>query len=152
MDKALRLTRFDILPNTPSSAKEFKQWFRTFEYYLEVLPNKGLDKLKVLINFVSPEMFEYISDCTSYVSAIEIIKNVYIKPPNTTFAHHFLQLVDNNMVKHLMNIYKRLKFLQKIVIFKLSQQSSIKMKLSEMHLLTESIQMIYVNVYSKIVI
>ena len=90
MDKALRLTRFDILPNTPSSAKEFKQWFRTFEYYLEVLPNKGLDKLKVLINFVSPEMFEYISDCTSYVSAIEIIKNVYIKPPNTTFAHHFL--------------------------------------------------------------
>ena len=35
--------RFDILPNTPSSTKEFKHWFRTFEYYLEVLPNKGLD-------------------------------------------------------------------------------------------------------------
>ena len=56
-----------------------------------------------------------------------------------------LQLVDNNMVKHLLNIYKRLKFLQKIVIFKLSQQSSIKIKLSEMHLLTESIHMIYVT-------
>ena len=90
MNKALRRSRFDILPNTPSSAKEFKHWFRTFEYYLEVLPNEGLDKLKVLINFVSPETFEYISDCTSYDSPIETIKNVYIKSPNTIFARHLL--------------------------------------------------------------
>ena len=47
MDKALRPTPFDILPNTPSSTKKFKHWFRTFEYYLEVLSNEGLDKLKV---------------------------------------------------------------------------------------------------------
>ena len=47
MGKALRPTPFDILPNTPSSTKKFKQWFRTFEYYLEVLSNEGLDKLKV---------------------------------------------------------------------------------------------------------
>ena len=79
-----------FLPNTPSSTKEFKHWFRTFEYYLEVLPNEGLDKLKVLINFVSPETFEYISDCTSYDSPIETIKNVYIKSPNTIFARHLL--------------------------------------------------------------
>ena len=90
MDRALRPTQFDILPNTPSSAKEFKYWFRAFEYYLEVLPNGGLDKFKVLINFVSPENFEYISDCTSYDSAIEMVKNVYIKPPNTILAHHLL--------------------------------------------------------------
>ena len=90
MGKALRPTRFDTLPNTPSSTKEFKHWFRTFEYYLEVLPNEGLDKLKVLINFISPEILEYISDCTSYDSAIETIKSVYIKPPNTIFARHLL--------------------------------------------------------------
>ena len=90
MDKALRPTWFDILPNTPSSTKEFKHWFETFEYYLQVLPNDGLDKLKVLINFLSPEIFEYTSDCTSYDSAIETIKNVYIKPTNTIFARHLL--------------------------------------------------------------
>ena len=90
MDKALRLTRNDILPNTPSSTKEFKHWFRTFEYYLEVLPNEWLDKLKVLINFISPEIFEYISDFDSYNSTVETIKNIYIKPPNIIFARHLL--------------------------------------------------------------
>ena len=84
------LTRFDNLANTPSSAKEFQHWFRTFKYYLEVLPNKGLDKVKVLINFISLEIFDYISDCISYDSAIETIKNVYIKPLNTIFARHLL--------------------------------------------------------------
>ena len=90
MDKALRPTQFDILPHTASSTKEFKHWLRTFEYYLEVLPSEGLDKLKVLINFISPEIFEYISDCSDYDSAIEATKNVYIKPPNTIFARHLL--------------------------------------------------------------
>ena len=90
MDKALRPTQFDILPHTASSTKEFKHWLRTFEYYLEVLPSEGLDKLKVLINFISPEIFEYISDCSDYDSALETIKNVYIKPPNTIFARHLL--------------------------------------------------------------
>ena len=73
----LRPTWFDIVLNTPSSQKEFKHWFRTFEYYLEVLPKERLDKLKVLIHFISPEIFEYISDCDSYNSAIETINNIY---------------------------------------------------------------------------
>ena len=78
------------MPNTLSSTKEFKHWFRTFEYYLEVLHKEGLDKLKVLINFISPEIFEYISDRDSYNSATEIIKNIYTKPLSTMFARHLL--------------------------------------------------------------
>ena len=61
-------------------------------WYGDNLPKEGLDKLKVLINFISPAIFEYISDWDSYNSAIEIIKNIYIyiRPPNTIFAHHLL--------------------------------------------------------------
>ena len=129
MDKALRLTRNDILPNTPSSTKEFKHWFRTFEYYLEVLPNEWLDKLKVLINFISPEIFEYISDFDSYNSAVETNKS-FILNLQTLYLHAiYSRLVDSKMVKTLMNAYKHLKFLHKTVIFKLFQLFNIKMKL-----------------------
>ena len=126
----LRPTRFDILPNTPSSKKKFKHWFRTFEYYLEVLPKEGLDKLKVLINFISPKIFEYISDCDSHNSAIETINNIYILNHQTLYLHViYWELVGNDMVKPLMNTYKHLKFLQKTVILKLSQLFNIKINL-----------------------
>ena len=66
MDRALRPSRFDILPNTTVSAKEFKHLFRTFESYLSVLPQENLNKLNVLINFISSEIFEYVSDSTTF--------------------------------------------------------------------------------------
>ena len=49
MDKALKPHKFDGSPNTVTSAKEFIHWHKTFEYFLEVLPQEGLDKLKVLM-------------------------------------------------------------------------------------------------------
>ena len=113
MDKALRPTRFDILPHTASSTKEFKHWLRTFEYYLEVLPSEGLDKLKVLINFISPEIFQYISDCSDYDSAIETIKNVYIKPPNTIFAPHLLATCRQQNSETFDEYFQALKILAK---------------------------------------
>ena len=90
MDKALRPTRFEALANTPSGSKEFQHWLRTFEYYLDVLPEENLDKLRVLTNFVSPAVFELISECTTFDNAIDTLRDVYIKRPNTIFARHRL--------------------------------------------------------------
>ena len=90
MDRPLRPSRFDILPNTPVSAKEVKHWFRTFESYLSVLPQENLNKLNILINFIASEIFEYVSDSTTYDSAIEVLHQVYIKSPNTIFLRHLL--------------------------------------------------------------
>ena len=56
MDKALRPSRFESLVNTTNSSREFNHWLRTFEYYLEVLPEQGLNKLRVLTNFGSPDV------------------------------------------------------------------------------------------------
>ena len=71
-DKALRPDRFNENPNTATAAKEFKHSIQTFEYYIEVLPQESLDKLK--INFVSPTVYDFISDCTTYESAKETLK------------------------------------------------------------------------------
>ena len=50
MDRAVRPTRFEVNPNEPNAAKEYTHWIKSFENYCEVLPQTGLDKLKVLTN------------------------------------------------------------------------------------------------------
>ena len=49
-----------------SSSQEYKHWFRTFEYFLHVLPQEGINKLRILTNFLSPQTFEHISECNTY--------------------------------------------------------------------------------------
>ena len=53
-----RPERFDTLPNTLSSAKEFTHWFKTFEHFMAVFPQDGLNKLKVMTHFLSPNVFQ----------------------------------------------------------------------------------------------
>ena len=90
MERALRPERFDSLPNVSSSAKEFTHWFRTFENFVAVLPQENLDKLVVLTNFLSPDVFEFISECETYEEAVEILRRAYVKPPSVVFARHTL--------------------------------------------------------------
>ena len=50
-------------------------------------PNYGeTDKLSTLTNFVSPIIFETISECTMYNDALEILNGVYLKSTNEIFA------------------------------------------------------------------
>ena len=55
-----RFVQIDLtkIPIEPTAAKEFRHWIQTFEYYIEVLPQEGLDKLKILTNFVSPTVYD----------------------------------------------------------------------------------------------
>nr|XP_004212047.1 uncharacterized protein LOC101237398 [Hydra vulgaris] len=75
MDRALRPSRLDTLPNTPSATKLFKHWLRTFEYYLDELPQE-LNKLKILTNFVVFDVYEIISECPNYEAAIQALQSV----------------------------------------------------------------------------
>ena len=74
MDKALRPDRFDFLPNTPVSSKEFNHWFKTFENFLSVLPQDNLDKLMILTNFLSPTVYELINECSTFENAVTVLK------------------------------------------------------------------------------
>ena len=86
MERALRPDRFDSAPNTSSSAKEFSHWLRTFENFLAVLPQEGLDKLVVLTNFLSPDIFEFVSESSTYDEAVTVLRNIYVKPPSVVFC------------------------------------------------------------------
>ena len=90
MDKALQPERFDTQPNTPTSAKEFEHWLKTFEHYCEVLPQDNLDKLKLLTVYISPAVYDFVRDNVTYATAIAALKAVYVKPTNEVFARHVL--------------------------------------------------------------
>ena len=70
MDKALRPERFETLPNTATSAKEFSHWLKTFEHYCEVLPQDNLDTLKLITVYISPEVYDFVRDYTTYDTAL----------------------------------------------------------------------------------
>ena len=88
MDRILKSSRFDANPEDASAAKLWNHWFRTFENFLATLQTGTAEnpvqvsdatKLQVLVNYVASEVFEYISDCETYTSAIKTLKDIYVK-------------------------------------------------------------------------
>ena len=118
MDKALRPERFETLPNSSSSAKEFTHWHKTFQHYCEVLPQENLDKYKLLTVFLSPSVYDYVSECESYDAAIEALKEVYVKPTNEVFTRHLLATRKQKAGETLDEFLQALKTLSKDCNFK----------------------------------
>ena len=82
MDKFLRPARFDVILNTRGSDKVWIHWKKTFTNFLTSIAEHEPDRLNVLNNYVSPEVFEYIADSTNYTLAIETLESLYITPKN----------------------------------------------------------------------
>lgn len=95
MERLLKPRIFETDHNDPKAAKQWKYFFKTFENFLTKVEHNEDDdedanKLQLLVNHVSPDVFTYIEDCETYDAAIEVLKNIYVKPPNTVFARHLL--------------------------------------------------------------
>ena len=90
MDKALKPDRFDVNPNIVDAAKRWRHWLLTFENFIAILPQENMNKLQILINFVSPDVFDLFCNASSYEEAIATLKTLYVKTPNEIFARHSL--------------------------------------------------------------
>ena len=88
MDKCLKPERFDALPNTPGSDKAWLHWKKAFDNFLASMEDP--DKLKLLINFVSAVIFEFISDCNNYDTATTTLESLYLPPKNELLSRHLL--------------------------------------------------------------
>ena len=51
---------------------------------------RNIDELNLLINLISPPVYEYIADFTTYDEAISKLNELYIKPSNEIFTRHKL--------------------------------------------------------------
>jgi hypothetical protein len=91
MDKFLQPQRFDCTSDDPQATSQWMHWFKTFSNFVEqITSDKKSDKLHLLINFVSPSVYNFISEAKSYEAAIKTLENIYIKPKNTIFSRHQL--------------------------------------------------------------
>ena len=90
MDKFLRPDRFEADPHSSGTAGEWKHWYRTFNNFLEAIEPHKPDKLKTLVSYIVPRVYEYIADCDDYDSAITTLEKIYVKPKNEVFARHLL--------------------------------------------------------------
>ena len=71
MDTLLKPARLDLDPNSPSAAKEWTHWHKTFTNFLTECGERAPDKYRTLINYVSHNVYEHIEDCTDYESALK---------------------------------------------------------------------------------
>ena len=118
MDKVLRPERFCTDPSSVGASKSWIYWRRTFENFLAVLAQEGLDKFGVLTNFISPTVFEYVEECADYESAIATLHNIYIKATNEIYARHQLATRRQQAGESLDEYLQALKILSKECNFK----------------------------------
>ena len=114
MDKHVRPTRFDVDLTSPNVEKEWKHWLRTFDNFVGTLTLTGdanaqqATKLQALTNYVSASVYEYISEATDYDGAINILKNLYVKPKNVIYNRHKLatraQSEEENVDQYMQNL------------------------------------------------
>ena len=76
MDKYLRPERLDADPNSSTAAQQWNHWHRTFTSFLAQLAGQQPNKLDVLINYVTPKVYEYIADSETYESAIGVLQSL----------------------------------------------------------------------------
>ena len=115
MDKFLRPERFDGGDAVPG---DWEHWFKIFTNFVSSLTDLAPDKLKLLVNYVSPSIYSHIKDCTTYEEAVKTLQSVYVKPVNEVFARHQLATRKQQPSEYIDQILQNLKLLSKDCGFK----------------------------------
>ena len=113
MDKLLRPELLDADPSLGEAAKVWLHWKRTFQNFLAVLPPDGLHRLGILMNHLSPKVYQYVEDCRDYPAAIETLQALYVKPTNEIYARHILATRRQQPAETLDEYLQSLKTLSK---------------------------------------
>ena len=110
--------RLDCDPSSPTAAQEWKHWLQTFKTFITALPQENLNKLGLLVNFVSSRIYESISDCSTYDDALSILQAQFVKPTNEVYARHCLATRRQEPGETIDEYFRALKVLSKECNFK----------------------------------
>ena len=89
MERLLKPRIFDTEHTAPDATKQWKHFHRTFQNFLTAVQGNE-NRLQLLQNHVSPEVYTLIEECESYEQAITLLKRLYVKTPNAVYARHLL--------------------------------------------------------------
>lgn len=86
MEKYLRPERLNIDPKSTSATKEYNHWKLTFLNFLSSLNGENINKFHALMNFISPDVYEYLDGIDNYDLAIAKLDDIFIKTKNDIFC------------------------------------------------------------------
>ena len=128
MDRLMRPEQFETEPNAPNAEKLYKHQKLTFINYLEtaIAAEKGKNdnqtninhkKLFALINNVSADVFDIVSDTDNFDTAIQALDNAYIKPMNIVYNRHQLITCKQDLTQTIDNYMQELECISKTCNF-----------------------------------
>ena len=82
--------RLDVDPNSPTAAKEWRYWLRTFNNFMAECGHGAPDKYRTIINLMTHNVFDYVEGCADFDSVVRTSQNRYIKTHNKIFVRHLL--------------------------------------------------------------
>ena len=98
MDKVLSPEKLELDLGTSAdggNANKFVHWKTIMENFVETLKETVTTddaKYKVLINFISPDIFLHISELTKYSEALALLQALFVKTKNPNYARHCLAM------------------------------------------------------------
>ena len=111
--------RLSLDPNSTDAEIKWNHWHKTFNNFLSKLDDASDDdKLAILINYLSADVYSYVSGATNFAAAIEILDKLYVKPKNEIFARHLLATRNQNAGEKIDQFYQALLLLSKDCQFK----------------------------------
>ncbi|XP_055862342.1 uncharacterized protein LOC106074444 [Biomphalaria glabrata] len=118
MDRLLRPERFDVEPTAPQAQEKWLHWYETFKNFLSVVTIENVDNKQLLINYISPSVYQMISDKETYEEAIQSLNNIYVQPNNEVFARHKLATCRQEQGQSVDAFLQKLRSLSKDCNFK----------------------------------
>ena len=111
MEKVLRPDKLELDINTSingKNANKFNHWKTTMDHFMDSLAataNTEELKYRVLINYISPDIFPHVSNLNHYGQAIEALQSLFVKTKNANYARHCLasrKQHDGESVEHYL--------------------------------------------------
>ena len=113
MEKHLCPPVFNCDPSSAMARKEWNHWLTKFTNFITVAKVDDDNKLKYIINFVGPTIYELVSSAPDYTTAMGILKTLFEKPPNEIFARHQLAIRRQQPVESIDQYVQTLQSLAK---------------------------------------
>lgn len=91
MERLLRPERLDIDPKSVGAEAKWLHWKKTFTNFVNQISDiTEENKLPLLCNYISADVFQYVNDSSSFQDAIELLDSLYVTKRNEIYARHCL--------------------------------------------------------------
>jgi len=97
MERLLRPSKLEALPEEPDAEKIYDYWLKTFDTFItavvaatEEAQRNNINKLGLLTSYLSHRTYVLIADVDDYEQARTTLRNAYHKRKNVIFSRHLL--------------------------------------------------------------